>query len=233
MTFLSFGSFRFVSCFACLLAYGCGEGATHSIPSSAANVHADSPAPLSENGPKNGAEAHAAEPSGTPATSAASSVAATPEAPPDPVITRTLSERVFAPRIAYMVNYPLSGARETAERKCAIKFPEAEGKAACIEKERDKFGADVLVFEKSEGTQTLTIYKRSGNALSELSRSRVQLGEDTPDRLSIKVESDKGWRPLFAGQKVFELRHRDEYSIELDDPRLGQLVYDARIGLLD
>lgn len=153
--------------------------------------------------------------------------------PEEPVMTRTLADRVFAPRIAYMVNYPLSGAKETAERRCAVKFPEPAAKAACMDKERDKFTADVLVFEKTDAGTWLTIYKRSGNALAQLSKTRLGLGEDTPEKLALKVQNDKGWRPLFAGKKAFEVRFRDEYSIQVNEPQYGALVYEARIGVLD
>jgi hypothetical protein len=132
-----------------------------------------------------------------------------------------------------MVNYPNSGAKDVADHKCSVKFPAPDAKAACLEKERDKFTADVLVFEKSDKGQWVSIYKRSGNALSQMSKSKVALGEDTTEMLSIKVEDDKGWRPLFAGKKKFDVRLRDEYSIELADPQYGTLVYDARIGLID
>jgi hypothetical protein len=155
------------------------------------------------------------------------------ETPADPVITRTVADRVFAPRIAYMVNYPVSGAKDVADHKCSVKFPAPEAKAACMEKERGKFSADVLVFEKSDEGQSVIIYKRSGNALQQMSKSKVVLADDTTEKLSIKVDSDHGWRPLFAGKKAFDVRFRDEYSIVLDEPQYGPLVYDARIGLID
>lgn len=132
-----------------------------------------------------------------------------------------------------MVNYPVSGAKDVADHKCSVKFPAEQAKAACMEKERGKFTADVLVFEKSDEGQWLTVYKRSGNALTQMSKSKVVLAEDTTQKLSLKVDADKGWRPLFAGKKAFEVQFRDEYSIVLEEPQYGALVYDARIGLID
>jgi hypothetical protein len=136
--------------------------------------------------------------------------------------------------MAYTLNYPVSGAKGKAEQKCSTKFPEpGDAKAACLEKERNKFTADVLVFEKDDNGQWVSIYKRTGNALSQMSKSKVALGEDTTEKLSFKVEDDKGWRSLFAGKKKFDVRMRDEYSIELDEPQYGNLVYEARIGMID
>ena len=219
---VSFRSIRFASCFVCVVAFGCGGGALPAGTPRAANTEHAAPTDSTHS------TASAAA-----STAPAATAEAAPEKPAEPVITRTVSERVFAPRVSYMVNYPSSGAKDVAEHKCSVKFPAPEAKAACLDKERDKFTADVLVFEKTDKGQWVSIYKRSGNALSQMSKSKVALGEDTTDSLSIKVEDDKGWRPIFAGKKKFEVRLRDEYSIVLDDPQYGNLVYDARIGLID
>jgi hypothetical protein len=223
MTQVSFRPTTIVSCLACAVALGCGGAA----PPAAAPEAAQSAAASK---PQSGAPEAPASAS----TAAPSSTEAKKEKPQDPVIVHTLAERVFAPRVAYMVNYPVSGAKDTADRKCSVKFPEpGEAKAACMEKERGKFMADVLVFEKSDAGSWLTIYRRSGNDLAQMSKTKLVVGDDTPEKLAIKVESEKGWRPIFAGKKAFELRFRDEYSIQVDDPQYGALVYEARIGVLD
>lgn len=221
---VSFRSVRFASCFACLAAFGCGGGAQASRPAA--------PVASSEQKASTASEDSKEKPAAQAGTAQSSD--ATSSAPAaDAVITRSVADRVFAPRIAYMVNYPVSGAKDVADHKCSVKFPAPEAKAACMEKERNKFTADVLVFEKSDQGQWLTIYKRNGNALAQMSKSKLGVGEDTPAKLVVKVESEKGWRPLFAGKKQFSVNFRDEYSVELDEPQYGHLVYDARIGLID
>jgi hypothetical protein len=202
------------------VAFGCGAGAPPAQAPQAAQTESAAPA---ESTTSHAAPAAAPKP-----------VAEAPaEKPADPVITLTVADRVFAPRMAYSLNYPLSGAKDMAEQKCSAKFPAPEAKAACLDKERGKLSADVLVFEKDDKGQWVSIYKRSGNALSQMSKSKVALGEDTTENLSVKVENDNGWRPLFAGKKRFDVRMRDEYSIELDEPQFGRLVYEARIGMID
>jgi hypothetical protein len=143
-----------------------------------------------------------------------------------------MGERLFAPTVAFMINYPASAPKEAADRSCGAKFPDPGAKAACVEKERGKFTADVLVFERSDKGVTLTIFKRTGSSLSEVAKSRIEVAEDTPERLKVRILNDKGWRPLNAGRKSLEVTTRDEYSIVVDDPQLGRLVYESRIGLL-
>ena len=217
---VSLDSLSIASCLTCIVAFGCAGGAPQ-----AEAPHASQPAAKSE----------AAAPKDSSQTASASSKSTEAESAPAPdaVITRSVGDRVFAPRIAYMVNYPVSGAKDVADHKCAVKFPAPEAKAACMEKERGKFTADVLVFEKSDEGQWLTIYKRNGNALAQMSKSKLGVGEDSTENLVVKIESEKGWRPLFAGKKQFSVHFRDEYSVELEEPQYGRLVYDARIGLID
>ncbi len=215
---VSFVSLSFTSCVTCLVALGCAGGAPK-----AEAPHGTAPV----------AESKPAAPPPAPVASSSSADTQLGEHAPDAVITRSVSDRVFAPRIAYMVNYPVSGAKDVADHKCSVKFPAPEAKANCMEKERGKFTADVLVFEKSDEGQWLTIYKRNGNALAQMSKSKLALGEDTTENMEVKIESEKGWRPLFAGKKQFSVHFRDEYSVELDEPQYGKLVYDARIGLID
>jgi len=143
-----------------------------------------------------------------------------------------MAERLFAPTLAFMVNYPVSAPKNAAEQSCGAKFPDQSAKAACMDKERGKFVADVLVFEKTDKGSTLTIFRRVGSTLAEISKSKIEVTEDTPERLGIKILSDKGWRPLYAGKKALAVSSRDDSSITVDDPQLGQLVYDARIGML-
>jgi hypothetical protein len=219
MTQVPSRSLRFSSYLACMIAVGCGGAPPAETPA----THAKSAAPAESTGSQ-AASAEASKPKTEPEA----------DKPADPVITRTVGDRVFAPRMAYALNYPVSGAKEKAAQKCSVKFPEpGEARAACLEKERGKFTADVLVFEKNDNGQFVSIYRRSGNALSQMSKSKVALGEDTTEKLSFKVEDDKGWRSLFAGKKRFEVKMRDEYSIELDEPQYGNLVYEARIGMID
>jgi hypothetical protein len=104
-----------------------------------------------------------------------------------------------------------------------------------MEKERGKFLADVLVFRKAGSALSLTVYRRQGNALQELSKSAIDFAEQAPNRVKIKVASDKGTRQLFAGKKELTVVTPEDSTsnIELDDPRLGKLIYEARIGLVN
>lgn len=217
---------------AALVLSACGGGAPPKdavAPTSVATPSATAPGP---------------DPSRPPPTASATPPSAAPEnAPPAPTATATpvpeapvhnLSERLFAPTIAYMLNYSASGARAKVEQTCAAKAGDDLGaKAACVEKERGKLVSDVLVFAQKDKARSFTIYKRTGNALTEVSNAQIDVAKDSPERIEITIRSEKGPRQLFAGKKQFFVSSASDSSLAIDDPQLGQLVYEARIGLLN
>lgn len=134
-----------------------------------------------------------------------------------------------------MIRYDDSAPKQAADTACAKAGDDPDARSQCLEKERSRFIADVLRFHKEDKGTTLTIYRRQGNTLQEVSKSVVELGEQTPERVTLKVKSDKGTRPLFVGKKALTISSSADSTsnIELDDPRFGKLIYEARIGLVD
>jgi hypothetical protein len=165
----------------------------------------------------------------------AASALVPPEAPPEPEPVTPIADRIVASSIAFMIRYDDSAPKQAAIAACAKAGDDPEARATCMEKERGRFVADVLRFHKDDKGTSLTIYRRQGNALQEISRSAVDFGEQTPARATLKVKSDKGTRPLFAGKREITVSASADSTsnIELDDPRFGKLIYEARVGLLN
>jgi hypothetical protein len=202
-------------------------------------------------GQKPASDATAAPPASTEATPPPSSAApsATPETPPPALPAETavpaasnapepvvpLADRLVAPSVAFMIRYDDSAPKQAADAACAKGSEDPELHVKCMEKERGKFLADVLVFRKAGSALSFTVYRRQGNSLTEISKSAVDFAEQQPNRVKVKITSDKGTRPVFAGKKelVVVTPEDSTSSIELDDPRFGKLVYEARIGLVN
>jgi hypothetical protein len=168
-----------------------------------------------------------------PAEPAPGPAAAEPQAAPEP--TTPIADRLFAPSVAFMLRYEDSSPKQAARATCTKSEEDPDAHSKCMDKERARFLADVLVFRQTDKISSLIIYRRDGNALQEISRSVVELGEKTPDKVAMKVKSDKGSRVLFAGKKELLVQTSSDSSsmIEIDDPRFGKLVYEARIGLVN
>jgi hypothetical protein len=134
---------------------------------------------------------------------------------------------------AFQVDYASSDAKAKALEKCEKESKgDAEKQGACVTKARESFLPDVLRFKKESETRILfVVYKRAGSTLREVSTGPVTLVEGA-DGVKVTFLSTKGARPLFAGAKEAVIRVPNDYSIELDDPQLGRLRYDAKIGLV-
>jgi hypothetical protein len=161
-----------------------------------------------------------------------------PSAPPEPTETKRSQAPInmlTARDAAFLVDYANSDAKQKAQTACES---EAKGDAAkqgaCLAKARDKFQPDVLKFRRDSETKTsLLIYKRSGSTLREVWIGSVELSEPSPDTVKVKfIGAGKGARPVFRGRSDVVVSVPNEYSIELDDPDLGHLRYDAKIGLV-
>jgi hypothetical protein len=134
---------------------------------------------------------------------------------------------------AFQVDYANSDAKAKAAERCETESKgDADKQGACITKARDSFLPDVLRFKKESETRTVfVVYKRAGSALREVSTGPVTLTENGAE-VKLVFQSTKGVRPLWAGRKEAVVKVPNDYSIELDDPVLGHLRYDAKIGLV-
>jgi hypothetical protein len=137
---------------------------------------------------------------------------------------------------AFLVDYANSPAKEKAQKVCEQESKgDAEKQGACLTKAREKFLPDVLRFRKDSETQlSLLVYKRTASSLRELWIGVVELSEPSEDSVKVKIlpGRQKGTRPLWQGRSDVVISVPNEYSIEFDDPTLGHLRYDAKIGLI-
>ena len=144
-------------------------------------------------------------------------------------------DTITAPKVAYQINYSSSAPSEAAEKKCdAAAGGEATVKAACLKKERSEFFADVVRFKRDAQDKIWFItYRRTGGTLILLHKTPVTVTNDGDAAVKVQIlGDDKAVRVLFPKAKSFKLRVPNDYSIEIDEPRLGKLVYDAKLDLI-
>jgi len=200
----------------------------------APSVSAASAAVPSSAAPAATAGAPDAEPVATaePTSEAASAPSAPP---PEPPKIRSPVDILTAPDVAFLIDERGSGLRAIFEVECdkSVKPDDTEAKARCVDKARDKFQPDVLRFRKDEqGKVTLSIYKRLGGTLKEAYVASVVFSEETPEGVKVAISGrEQGQRPLFKSGN-FVVRVPNDYSITLEDPKFGELSYDAKVGLV-
>jgi len=135
---------------------------------------------------------------------------------------------------AFLINYSSSAVVEATRRSCAEKSGgDDEAQAKCMSDAREAFKPDVIRFKKEGSHWAWTVYKRTGSRLDELTTSRVQLSEASPNSVKVTFTGgDKGMRPLLKGKHEAVFSVPNDYSLEVDDPELGKLIYEAKVGLV-
>ena len=209
------------SCLVALL-WGCGGGQAPAQTAPPASKPAEPAAPPKASAAAPSATAESKEPPATPPSSGEK-----PSRPPLDTIT--------APKVAYQINYPSSAPSEAAEKKCsAAAGDDAKVKAACLKKERSEFFADVIRFKKDAQEKVWFItYRRTGATLITLHKTPVTVTNDGDAAVKVQIlGDDKAVRVLFPKAKSFSFRVPNDYSIEIDEPRLGKLIYDAKMDLV-
>jgi len=234
----------FASVTAALLVSSCGGGAA-SAPPPITSPQPSTPTPPVEPAAPAASSVPSAVPSAPATESAPSPTAEAKPAAPEPKGSSAesseplvlASEVLTAPKVAFLIDYPNSEAKEKAEAACA-KDPKAEDpavKSACLQKARGQFRADVLLFHKdSKDHITLTIYRRNESALAEVFVAPVAFANVTAHSVQLKFKGGgSGQRPIFKSVASPTLSLPNDYSIEIDDAEYGKLRYDAKVGFVD
>lgn len=150
--------------------------------------------------------------------------------------TRPASEVITEGDTDFLFDDSASALKEAVRQKCDAQAPEGSDPkvlADCRQKERDKFAGDVLSFQATEGgAVTLIIYRRKGSRLDEVYRAPVVLKDQNPTTVQVSPKGGKGARPFLQAQREFTVQIPDNYSLVIEDPTLGKLVYRAKVGVV-
>jgi hypothetical protein len=169
--------------------------------------------------------------------------ASAPESPPEAAPhessgmrpSHAPSQVLTGPKISFMINYPASAPKHAAEEKCSKDAGEdLAARAKCVSDARKNFIADVMLFKKNAQCRVeWIIYRRDRGTLFEVSTSQVELVNETENAVTLRLlGKGSGARPVFVRATEVVVSVPTDSSIELADPVLGNLVYEAKIGLV-
>lgn len=178
----------------------------------------------------------AAEPEAKPDTAEAE-----PEQPPEPKSIlasdeppRPPSEILTTEDVSFELDLNGSALKEILETKCESRVgDDPAAMSQCVEKERSKFPADVLSFRRQMGGQLRwTVFKRNRNTLQVVYSVPFTFEDETESTISMRLQGKgTGYQPLLVPRKTIPLRIPDRYSVEVDDPQWGILLYKSKVGL--
>ena len=216
----------------CLLV-GCGAAAPQA-PAAPAGGEAKNAAP----------QTVAAAPAGQPEAGKDAAVAPEPpkeeakpaEEPGDGLrkASRPPLELLTGNNVVYVFNFSGSAKGEAAKAQC-----EGQGDPgavrACLAAEREKVAVENIRFVKDAHGQYwwVTYNKYKGNLLK-WHKIQFMPGKEDADTIALTlVGKDKGIAPMARVPASLKVELPNDYSIVVSDPEYGNMLFDAKIGLMD
>jgi hypothetical protein len=148
-------------------------------------------------------------------------------------ITRTAKDMLTAPEVTFMFSFNQSEPKAKAEEKCQAQT-KGEGKkmADCMRKASAKFAVDGMQFKQEKGTWQWITLRRKGSTLTTLHKIPFEFGEEKDTYVVLKPTGrDSGSMPMRNIPKEVKIEVPNEFSIAMQDPEAGRLVYEAKIGI--
>jgi hypothetical protein len=168
--------------------------------------------------------------------------AAAPEGEPDPRAdglrkpSRPPNDLITGPNLVYMFNFKESAVGQAAREKCQSEVGDSPREmAACLEKARGKVPVESVRFLKDKSGQLWWVtYNRYKGNLLKWHKVMYRPGEETADRITLNLMGkDEGIAPMAKVPRALLVELPNDYTIVLNDPDLGAMTYDAKIGTME
>jgi hypothetical protein len=167
---------------------------------------------------------------------------ATPEPAPPPKQdimlekpTRPVRSILESGDTVYFISYEESDVGKTAEANCAKESGgDPQKNSACMAKARQNLEGHGYRFKKDPkgDVTTCTILRRQGNTLTRLHKFRYKYGDETETSVVIKMDGkDEGPNKWEKIPSEFKVEIPNDYTMVLQDPKYGRLVYYAKSGI--
>ena len=221
---------KFGACLPLLLLVACG-GSSPPAESAKPADSADAPSEKAESAkPAEDKDADADKPDED-AKPADSKPAAKP-ADDGPKATRSAQDILTAPDVVFMFSFNDSDVKQTADSKCAASSGnDAKKMNQCMAKARKGFDVDGYQFKQKDNKWYWLTLRTKGKVLTTMHKFEVEFGPEKEGSVTFKPKGkDLGSATGHAPASVtFEIPN--DYQIVMNDPKLGKLVYVAKIGL--
>lgn len=148
--------------------------------------------------------------------------------------SRPPMELLTGNNVVYVLNFAGSAKGEAAKAQC-----ESQGDPAairqCLAAERNKVQVESVRFVKdAHGQYWWVTYNRYKGNLLKWHKVQFVPGKEDADTISLTlVGKDKGIAPMPRVPAALKVELPNDYSIVISDPQHGDLMYDAKIGLME
>ena len=146
---------------------------------------------------------------------------------------RSAQEILTAPDVVFMLSFNYSDVKQAAETKCTASSGNDPKKMnGCMANARKAIDIDGYQFKEVDSKWFWSTLKTTGKKLTTLHKFEVEFGPETPGSVSVKPKGKDLGTKAGRTPAPFTVQVPNDYQIALDDPKLGKLVYEAKIGLL-
>jgi len=147
--------------------------------------------------------------------------------------SRSAQEILTAPDVVFMLSFNDSDVKKAAETKCTASSGNDPKKMnGCMANARKAIDIDGYQFKEVDSKWFWSTLKTTGKKLTTLHKFEVEFGPETPGSVSVKPKGKDLGTKAGRTPAPFTVQVPNDYQISLDDPKLGKLVYEAKIGLL-
>jgi hypothetical protein len=145
---------------------------------------------------------------------------------------RSGQDILTAPDVVFMVSFNDSDVKQAADTKCTASSGNNPKKmSACMTKARQSLDVDGYRLKQKDGQWWLFAIRTKGKTVKTVHKFAIDFGPEKEGSVDIKP---KGKDTSTASGRVpapFTIEVPNEYQIVLTDPKLGKLVYEAKIGV--
>lgn len=150
--------------------------------------------------------------------------------------SRPPAELITGGNVVYVFNFKESAVGTAAQEACqreAAGDPRAERE--CFDKARSQVPVESVRFVKDKSNQYWWVtYNRYKGNLLKWHRIQFMPGAETDSTISLTlIGKDKGIAPLARVPRALAINLPNDYSIVIQDPELGAMAYDAKIGIME
>jgi len=156
------------------------------------------------------------------------------EAKPDDStkMKRSAQDILTAPDVVFMLSFNDSDVKQTAESKCTASSGNDPKKLnQCMAKARKALDIDGYRLKQKDGQWWFMAIRTQGKRINVVHKYPVDFGTEKEGSVTIKPKGKDTGSAAGRLPAPFEIEVPNEYQIVLKDPKLGKLVYEAKIGV--
>ena len=149
---------------------------------------------------------------------------------PDEKPKRSAQDILTAPDVVFMLSYNDSDVKQAAESKCSAAGTDPKKLNQCMAKARKSLAVDGYRFEQKNGQWFFLTLHTQGKTIKTLHKFEVDFGPEKDGSITLKPKGKDTGSASGRLPGSITIQVPNEYQIVLTDPKLGKLVYEAKIG---